>query len=52
MTVLTLINTAMTFGILVGVWWGVFQTDAELKETLAGIRKVIANVIDKFDGED
>lgn len=51
MTILTIANTAMTLGILVGVWWGVFQTDAELKETLAGIRKVIANVIDKLDGD-
>ena len=31
--ILTICNTAMTFGILVGVWIGVFKTDSELQKT-------------------
>lgn len=36
---LAIINTAMTFGILVGVWVGVCKTDSELKDAVFAINR-------------
>lgn len=36
---LAILNTAMTFGILVGVWVGVLKTDGELKEAVFAINR-------------
>lgn len=38
---LTICNTAMTFGILVGVWIGVFKADKELQKTDSELKDAI-----------
>lgn len=38
---LTVCNTAMTFGILVGVWIGVFKTDSELQKADSELKDAI-----------
>lgn len=38
---LTICNTAMTFGILVGVWIGVFKTDSELQKADSELKDAI-----------
>lgn len=48
---LTICNTAMTFGILVGVWVGVLRTDSDLKETLNKINRFLREKIDGLTGE-
>lgn len=47
---LAILNTAMTFGILIGVWLSYLKPNAGLKEVLGDIRTFIAKVIDKVDG--
>ena len=39
--ILTICNTAMTFGILVGVWIGVFKTDSELQKADSELKDAI-----------
>lgn len=46
MTILAIINTAMTFGIFVGVWVSVLRSDSELKETLNKINRFLREKID------
>lgn len=41
---LTICNTAMTFGILVGVWIGVFKTDSELQKTDSELKDAIYKI--------
>ena len=48
---LTVCNTIMTAGILVGVWVGVIRTDNELKETLNKINRFLREKIDGLTGE-
>ena len=52
MTMLAIINTAMTFGILVGVWWGVFKTDGELKEAIFKLNRFLKAKIDDLTDVD
>lgn len=40
--IFTILNTAMTFGILVGVWWGVIASkNGDLKEVAQAFRDFI-----------
>lgn len=48
---LTIGNTIMTAGILVGVWVGVLRTDSELKETLNKINRFLRDKIGGLTGE-
>ena len=48
---LTICNTIMTAGILIGVWVGVLRTDTELKETLNKINRFLRDKIDGLTGE-
>lgn len=52
--ILTICNTAMTFGILVGVWIGVFKTDSELQKTDSELKDAIYKINrflrEKIDG--
>ena len=49
---LTICNTAMTFGILIGVWVGVLTTDTELKEAISKLNKFLKDKIDNLtDGK-
>lgn len=42
MAVLTIFNTVMTFGILVGVWWGVVAShNGDLKEVTKAFKEFI-----------
>ena len=42
MAILAILNTAMTFGILVGVWWGVVAShNGDLKEVAQAFRDFI-----------
>lgn len=53
MMFLAIVNTIMTFGILVGVWWGVFKTDGELKEAIFKLNRFLkAKIDDLTDGDD
>lgn len=51
---LTVCNTVMTFGILVGVWIGVFKTDSELQKTDSELKDAIYKINrflrEKIDG--
>ena len=50
---LTVCNTVMTLGILIGVWWGVFKTDGELKEAIFKLNRFLkAKIDDLTDGDD
>ena len=48
---LTICNTIMTAGILIGVWVGVLRTDSELKETLNKINRFLRDKIDGLTGD-
>lgn len=48
---LTICNTIMTAGILIGVWVGVLRTDTELTETLNKINRFLRDKIDGLTGE-
>ena len=49
---LTICNTAMTFGILVGVWVGVLRTDSELKDAIYKLNRFLKEKIDNLtDGK-
>ncbi|MBR5416109.1 MAG: hypothetical protein IK105_09270 [Thermoguttaceae bacterium] len=45
MAILAILNTAMTFGILVGVWWGNFKPKTDLKDMWNEIRKFIGKIV-------
>lgn len=47
MTILTILNTVMTFGILVGVWCSVLKPNAGLKDVLANLRDFLGRIADK-----
>ena len=49
--ILTICNTIMTVGILVGVWAGVLRTDTELTETLNKINRFLRDKIDGLTGD-
>ena len=49
---LTICNTIMTLGILIGVWVGVLTTDTELKEAISKLNKFLKDKIDNLtDGK-
>lgn len=53
MTLLAILNTVMTAGILVGVWVGVLKTDGELKEAIFKLNRFLKEKIsDLTDGDD
>ncbi len=45
MVILALLNTLMTFGILVGVWWETLLPKTDLKSALNAIKKIIGKII-------
>ena len=47
MAILTILNTIMTAGILIGVWVGVLATDTELKEAIFKLNKFLKEKIDR-----
>lgn len=47
MTILAILNTVMTAGILIGVWVGGLTTDKEMKEALFKLNRFLK---EKFDG--
>ena len=48
MTILAILNTAMTFGILVGVWWGVLAShNGDIKEVAKALREFIGKNFDR-----
>lgn len=52
MTILAILNTVMTAGILVGVWVGVLTTDKEMKEALFKLNRFLKEKIDEItDGK-
>lgn len=46
MALLTMLNTAMTAGILIGVWVGVLATDTELKEAIYKLNRFLKEKLD------
>lgn len=46
MATLTILNTAMTAGILIGVWVGVLTTDTELKEAIYKLNRFLKEKLD------
>lgn len=48
---LTFCNTAMTFGILVGVWVGVLTTDKEMKDAIFKLNRFLKEKFDRDKGE-
>lgn len=51
MELLDLLNSAMTFGILIGVWFGVLKTDSELSEAIFKLNRFLKSKIDDLTGE-
>ena len=47
MTLLAILNTLMTAGILAGVWWSVLKPNAGLKDVLASLRDFLARLADR-----
>lgn len=45
MAILAILNTLMTAGILLGVWWGTFKPNTDLKNVLNEIRKFIGKIV-------
>ena len=48
---LTICNTIMTAGILVGVWVGVLSTDKELKDGIYKLNRFLKEKFDRDKGE-
>lgn len=52
MAILSILNTVMTAGILVGVWVGVLTTDKEMKEALFKLNRFLKEKFDEItDGK-
>ena len=47
MLILAILNTAMTLGILLGVWVGVLKSDSEMKDALFGINRFLKEKIEE-----
>ena len=45
MVILAILNTVMTLGILVGVWWGNLKPKTDLKNVWNAIRKFIGKIV-------
>ena len=49
MVILALLNTLMTFGILVGVWWETLKPKTDFKSALNAIKKFIGKIVAASD---